>query len=325
MTRTHIPGAETPLVISASRATDIPAFHGAWFMGRLKAGFCRRKNPFNVRQESLISFEKTRVIVFWSKDPAPFLKHLAAIGDAGFSFYFQFTLNDYEKEKLEPHLPSLRARIDTFQRLADLIGPQRVIWRFDPVILGGGMEVDTVLERLERLGRELSPFTEKLVFSFVDMYRKTARALHKADPSFRAPSEGEMACFARNLADMNRSWPHPLALASCAEAMDLGAWSIEKNACIDKKLIARLCPEDEELRQILSPEKEQLSLLPLKKASDKDSGQRKACNCFPSRDIGAYSTCPHLCTYCYANLSEELVRKHMKYCLSQPEKHEAML
>ena len=99
MPRPHIQGAETPLVISASRATDIPAFHGAWFMGRLKAGFCRRKNPFNAVQESLISFEKTRVFVFWSKNPAPFLPELDAIRDAGFSFYFQFTLNDYEKER----------------------------------------------------------------------------------------------------------------------------------------------------------------------------------------------------------------------------------
>ena len=28
-------------------------------------------------------------------------------------------------------------------------------------------------------------------------------------------------------------------------------------------------------------------------------------------DIGAYNTCGHLCRYCYANYSEELVRRNM--------------
>ena len=126
---------KTPFIISASRATDIPAFHGTWFMERLRAGFCRRRNPFNRAQESFISFEKTRLFVFWSKNPAPFLKYLPEIESTGRQFYFQYTLNDYEEEGLEPNLPVLRRRLDGFRRLADMVGPQRVIWRFYPIIL----------------------------------------------------------------------------------------------------------------------------------------------------------------------------------------------
>lgn len=99
----------SPLVISASRATDIPAFHGEWFMARLRAGFCRRRNPFNSRQESLISFARTRVFVFWSKHPAPFLPHLAEIAATGRQFYFQYTLNAYEAEGLGPACPPCAA------------------------------------------------------------------------------------------------------------------------------------------------------------------------------------------------------------------------
>jgi hypothetical protein len=40
----------------------------------------------------------------------------------------------------------------------------------------------------------------------------------------------------------------------------------------------------------------------------KDPGQRNTCRCVVSKDIGQYSTCMHLCTYCYANTSSERAR-----------------
>lgn len=315
-----------PLVISASRATDIPAFHGDWFMGRLRAGFCRRRNPFNSRQESVISFAKARVFVFWTKHPAAFLPHLPEIEASGRQFYFQYTLNDYSPEQLEPRLPSLLRRLDTFRRLADTIGPQRVIWRFDPLILGPQLCVDRLLERVERIGRILSPFTDKLVFSFVDMYRKTRCALRKVNPELRAPSEEEMWELARGIAALNGSWPRTLALAACAEALDMRPLGIAKNSCIDAALIARLCPCDADFQKFLMPRPRQAVLVPMKEAAGvRDKGQRAACGCIPSRDIGAYNTCPHSCVYCYANLSEKKVLDNMTLCRRSPEERESLL
>lgn len=313
-----------PPVISASRATDIPAFHGSWFMGRLRAGFCRRRNPCNSRQESLISFAKTRVFVFWTKHPAAFLPCLPEIEASGRQFYFQYTLNDYVAERLEPRLPPLSHRLDTFRRLSDSVGPQRVIWRFDPLILGPQLGVDRLLDRVDRIGRLLSPYTEKLVFSFVDMYRKTRYALRRVDPELRAPSEDEMRALARGLAGLSASWPRPLTLAACAEELDMRPLGIAKNSCIDAALIARLCPHDPDIHKFLKPRPRQGALVPLKEAAG-DRGQRAACGCIPSRDIGAYDSCPHGCVYCYANQSEKKVLDNMTLCRRSPEERESLL
>ena len=49
--------AQAPVIISASRSTDIPAFYSDWFINRLKAGYVKWKNPFN-GVYLYVSFEK---------------------------------------------------------------------------------------------------------------------------------------------------------------------------------------------------------------------------------------------------------------------------
>ena len=51
-----------------------------------------------------------------------------------YRYYFQFTLNAYPA-LLEPGLPPLAARIEAFRALSMRLGPDRVVWRYDPVIL----------------------------------------------------------------------------------------------------------------------------------------------------------------------------------------------
>lgn len=309
--------AVAPLVISASRATDIPAFHAQWFMNRLRAGYCLWQNPFNAAQQACISFEKCATIVFWSKDPRPLLPHLAEIEARGIQFYFQYTMNDYEPEALEPGLPPLSERIATFRDLSRRIGRQRVIWRFDPIVMGAGLGVETVLARIRQLAAELAPHTEKLVFSFLDMYQKTRRNLEHLEPGLRPPTEAEAHRIATGIAEINAALPRPLLLAACAEKLDLQRFGVEKNRCIDAGLLCRLCPENEDIQRIYGRQapQEQGSLLPLSKGAPgravKDPGQRKACGCAPAKDIGRYNTCLHLCAYCYANSSKAAVLREM--------------
>ena len=286
-----------PLVISASRATDLPAFHAGWFMDRLRRGYCVWTNPFNRRQKIPVSFEKCRLIVFWSKNPAPIIPYLDEIAARGFNFYFQFTLNDYVREGLEPHVPPLPRRIETFLRLSDKIGRERTIWRFDPVLTAGALPPEELLRRIDALGRRLGAHTTKLVFSFADIaaYARVAANLARVCPSAGEAAPEERLRFARQLAALNESWPRRLVLATCAEPDDFSRFGIEKNRCIDGELISELCREDEEIRREYGAGR-----AGGKGGGRKDKGQRAACGCALSKDIGFYNSCRHYCAYCYA-------------------------
>ena len=165
--------AAAPVIVSASRATDIPARYGEWLLRRLRAGWCVRVNRFSGRREH-VSFARTRVIVFWSKDPAPLIPRLGEIDALGINTCFTCTLNDYEHEGLEPGIPPLADRIATFRRLSELVGPERVVWRFDPIIVGGDLTARELLERIGRIGEALHRHTRKLVVSFADIARYPA-------------------------------------------------------------------------------------------------------------------------------------------------------
>jgi hypothetical protein len=300
--------ATAPVIVSASRATDIPALYGGWLLRRLRAGWCVRINPFN-RQPRRISFERARVIVFWSKNPAPLIPRLGEIDSRGINYYFTLTLNDYEREGFEPGIPPLRERVETFRALSARLGRERVVWRFDPIILGRRLTPEAVLERIARVGAAVHRHTLKLVISFADLERYGAvrGRMKSAGPgTFREPDPEEILRIAEGVQELNRGWG--LEVAACAEATDLSRFGIGRNRCIDDGLLARAFPGDEALMNYLGRgtggKRRLFSEAPGGVAHPlKDKGQRAACGCIVSTDIGRYGTCTHGCAYCYANVS----------------------
>jgi hypothetical protein len=280
--------ASAPVIISASRATDIPAFHGEWLLRRLDAGGVLWRNPFN-GVVSPVSFAKARLFVFWTKDARPMLPLLDRLDARGLRYYFQFTVNDYESEGLEPGVPPLEERLATFAALAARLGRERVVWRFDPLILSDTVTVETLAARLERVGERLRGHTSRLVISFADIegYRGVRRRLAQAGGGWRGFTEPEMRQMAERVAALSRRWG--LEVETCCEACDLSAFGIGHGRCVDDRLIARAFGDDAALRAFVA------------RGWRKDRGQRKGCGCIPSKDIGAYATCPHRCAYCYAN------------------------
>lgn len=313
--------AQAPIIVSASRSTDIPAFYSDWFLYRLKLGYSAWTNPFNgVR--SFVSYQKTRLIVFWSKNPRHLLDKGGCIDylqSKGISCYIQFTLNDYVREGLERGVPSVDERIEIFKALVDRLGFGRVIWRFDPLILTDEITIDDLLAKIEYTGDRLKGYTEKLVFSYADIksYKKVRNNLIKNNVHYREFLESDMYEFASRLAALNAKWGY--ALATCGEKIDISKYGIQHNKCVDDDLMIKYFHQDSILMDYLGVEIRPAGLFSdemtiIKKKNNKDKGQRLFCGCIASKDIGEYNTCPHLCEYCYANSSKETAvdnfRKH---------------
>ena len=199
--------AMAPQIVSASRSTDIPAFYADWFFDRLKRGYSAWTNPFNGAR-SYVSYSKTRFIVFWSKNPEPLLPHLDYLERHGIHCYIQYTLNDYDAERLEPRVPNVEQRIRTFKALVDRLGVGRVVWRFDPLLLSDTVDTDLLLRKIEGIGDRLAGYTEKLVFSFADIlsYRKVKANLEASRINYRDWTPEQMDEFAARLRELNRKW-----------------------------------------------------------------------------------------------------------------------
>lgn len=324
--------AQMPVIISASRATDVPAFYSGWFMERLRAGYVKWYNPFN-GVPLYVSFAKARLFVFWSKNPAKMLEKFPDGNESpidilereGRNYYFQFTMNDYDAERIEPNVPSLANRINTFIELSKRISHharERIVWRFDPLILTDTLTPKILLERIRRIGDQIAPYTSRLVFSFIDInaYAKVAKNLKRGGISAREFAREEMLEVAEGLAAMTKEWN--MAAGTCGELADLPG--IEHNRCIDDRLIVKCFPHDVELMKFIGakcvpgdslfgqPDTWTLN------AYKKDKGQRETCGCIQSKDIGEYNTCLHLCHYCYANANNAEALANWKQHLTCP-------
>jgi len=263
-------------IISASRRTDIPAFYAEWFMERLRAGYCTVANPYNAKQIFKVSLKPQDVLgfVFWTRNAQPLLKYLPELDKKKYQYYFQYTLIGYPRQ-IEPYCPSLDSAIKVFKKLSRAIGKEQVIWRYDPILLSNKLPQGWHIKRISYLMKALKGYTERLVISFIDRYRKIERRMPKGivyDPAAYDK-------ITRHIADQAKKYG--LQVQTCAEKIDLSEYGITHGKCIDDKMFHQ--------GTVPSP------------ALKKDPYQREACGCVVSKDIGTNNTCRFGCKYCYAS------------------------
>jgi DNA repair photolyase len=280
------------MIISASRRTDIPAFYAEWFINRVRAGFCTVPNPFNTNQVSRISLKPSdvEVIVFWTRNPRPLMRHLDELDARDHRYYFQYTLMANPR-LLDPKTPPVEQAIQTFKALSDKIGPTKIIWRYDPIVLSNITDISFHRATFTAIAKALKSHTKRAVISFVDIYQSIAsrmRRLEKSDLRLIPVEDDHLRNLSRALVEIAAS--HDMNLVSCAEEFDLRPYGVQPGKCIDDNLIAQV--------------------FGLAVTSKKDPHQRQACGCVLSKDIGMYDTCPFNCVYCYATKSPSNVERN---------------
>lgn len=276
---------EFKVIISASRRTDIPAFYAQWFMERVKAGFCMVANPFNRKQVSPVSLrpEDVDVIVFWTKNAEPMLPYLQELNKRGYQYFWHYTINGYP-QVLEPRVPAPAKSGEIVRSIADMIGKEKLIWRFDPVMISNLTPPAKIIEQFGSICETVYPFVSHVVISIVDHYRKAVQQFRDlAQKGIHIEDDNEkpgkvMLELIRQLNEIASQFG--LSMVSCAEPYDLSGQGVKPGKCIDATYLQRV--------------------FGLSVAVAKDPGQRKACGCLPGKDIGVYDTCRHGCAYCYA-------------------------
>ena len=276
------------MILSVSRRTDIPAFYAEWFMERLRQKYVLVRNPFNIHSISRIPLTPKNVdaIVFWTKNSKPIHRYLDEIDELGYKYYFQYTITPY-KNDLEEKVQDKKEIVEIFKKLSEKIGSEKVVLRYDPVILSDNYTIDFHKKAFTRLCDLLAPYTEKIIFSFLDDYKKISKNIKQLN--IKEISEEEMYIMAEYFADTAKNYN--LKIESCAEQIDLGRFGINHGKCIDDELIEKITG--------------------YKISAGKDN-QRNACGCIKCIDIGEYNTCMHKCLYCYANINKDAAFKNYK-------------
>lgn len=281
------------MIISVSKRTDIPAFYSEWFYNRVEEGFVDVVNPFNTKQVSRISLlpDDVEAFVFWTKDARPMMKDFHKLDRYDKRFYFQYTITGYHND-IEKGIKDKPGIIENFKELSRILGPKRMIFRYDPILLSNKYTIEYHCKAFEKLCKTLMGYTNKCVISFLDMYTKTARNMKGI--IYSSPNNKEQNIIAKNFSEIAKKYD--MRIESCAEAIDLEKYGISHSSCIDGNL----------LREIIFGENFKDLY------EDKKQDGRKECGCMVNRDIGVYNTCMHHCLYCYANYKYDIVKENFR-------------
>ena len=275
------------MIIHTGMRTDIPAFYNEWFLNRIREGYVLVRNPYQFSQVTRYSLSPDVVdlIAFCTKNPAPMLPHMDALKDYG--QYWFVTITPYGKD-IEPYVPYKEAVMEDFQKLSELVGVDRIGWRYDPIVLDDWHSMEWHISQFESMAKTLSGYTKTCVISFIDLYKKVERNFPEAR---NVPPKDKIA-IGKELIQIAAQYG--MMVRPCAEGQELAAYGADCSGCMTIQTF------ETALHASLDVPKKYQNL------------KNRNCGCMLTADIGAYDTCAHLCRYCYANSNLALVRENRK-------------
>lgn len=279
------------MIIDISGRTDIVNYYSKWMFNRFEDGYVLSRNslfPNSVRRYELTP-DKVDCIIFGSKNFTPVMGRIYEITER-FSTYFHYTITAYGKD-IEPGVPDIDASIETFLALSKLVGPQRMAWRYDPILLTKDYTINRHLKTFDYIAGRLSGQFDRCIFSFVEMYKK-----HEVNlPELIALTAEDKAAIAKGIGIIAQR--RGFILQTCGPEADYAPYGILTSGCNTLEILGRA------------------NGLHFRKL--KHRGFREGCHCIESRDIGALNSCINGCKYCYANKNAQLAREN--YRLHDPD------
>ncbi|SDH73949.1 protein of unknown function [Pseudobutyrivibrio sp. 49] len=268
------------MIINTGQRTDIPAFYSDWFANRLREGYVCVRNPYNPKQVSRyrLNPEVVDVIGFCTKNPAPMFKYMDLLKDYG--QYWFVTLTSYGRD-IEPNVPDKHKLIEDFKTLSQMVGINRVGWRYDPIFISDRYTEEYHINAFQQIAEALEGYTKTVVISFIDLYPKVRRNF----PEAKAVTKDQRLRMGKKIIEIAAA--HGMTVKPCAEGDELAKFGADCSGCMT------ITDYERAIGQRLN--------------APKKKGAREECACYLSCDIGAYNTCKHLCRYCYANAEPEVV------------------
>ena len=263
------------MMINTGGRTDTVQYFTPWLLKRFAEGYVYSRNPLfqNKVTRYELTPDKVDCVQFCSKNYEPILDHLQPI-ISRFPTYFHYTITAYGKD-VEPGVPTIEKSVETLKKLSAIVGRQRLAWRYDPVLLTDKYTIDRHLGTFESMAKELTPYVDRCIFSFVEMYKKVEVNMPELIPL----SVEDMDILARGFGEIAAKYG--LYMQTCGNNGDYSRFGIHSSGCMTLDMIGQA--NDIEFRKL------------------KHKGMRQGCGCIETRDIGAYDTCLNGCKYCYAN------------------------
>lgn len=274
------------MIINTGSRTDTVQYYSDWLLKRFEEGFVYSRNPMFPHKVTRYELDPIVLdcVVFCSKNYKPILDRLTEITDR-FNTYFHYTITAYGKD-VEPNVPSIDTSIETLIKLSKIVGKQRIAWRYDPILITEKYTKQVHYETFDYMTKRLSPYIDRCIFSFVDMYKKLKINM----PEIILLSDVDKNEIAKNIGAIAQK--HNMIIQTCATGENLEQYGIFQSGCMTSDILGKA------------------NNITFKKV--RHFGNRQDCRCMENRNIGDYDTCPNGCKYCYANQNPQIALKNYK-------------
>ena len=275
------------MIINTGGRTDTVQYFSDWLLKRFAEGYVLSRNPLfpNKVTRWELNPEVVDCVVFCSKNYRPILPRIREITDR-FHTYCFYTITAYGRD-VEPGVPGIDESMETLAELASIVGPRRVAWRYDPVLLTKTYTIECHKDTFARMAARLAPHIDRCIFSFVEMYRKVELNMPEIIPlndDYRNELAESLGATAAR---------YGIPIRTCGTDVDYTRFGIRSSGCMTLDILGRA--NDLTFRKL------------------KHNGIRAGCHCIETHDIGAYDTCLNGCKYCYANRNPRKAFENLKY------------